>query len=390
MQVRVLLTGALVAILAAGCAGRSGTVPASRPASPQSVSATFRIAIPRATAAQKRKPAYVSASTQSAAVTVTPGNSTTIINCSAGACSGSVLAPVGSDTFAVNLYDGTNASGNLLSTGTLTQTIGYQNNTVSVTFNGVVNSLALAVSPNLINQGSPATIAVTVNALDPDGNVIVGPGGYVDANGDPVTITLTDSDTSGATQLSASSLAQPASTVTLSYDGSTGGQPARYELPFPVIGAQAVTGSGSIVASAASATLYALGPAPGEPMSRCAVLSLTPAPAQNVFYVGQTITVSFPPAPGSCGEFGNSGPGLTWYWEGTEQSRTSGCQNWTDSSSDLYTAAFDTCVVTASFVTAGVNTYSGGYDQLCLGGDSIQGGWGSCIAFAVLPRSAQP
>jgi hypothetical protein len=85
-------------------------------------------------------------------------------------CSAQVLAPVGSDSFAVNLYDGTNAGGKLLSTGTLTQTIVIdQANTVSVTFNGVVASLSVVLTPSSVTSGTPATVAVS--AAGPDGNL---------------------------------------------------------------------------------------------------------------------------------------------------------------------------------------------------------------------------
>jgi len=44
------------------------------------------------------------------------------VNCTT-VCTGQIVAAVGSDTFTVSLYDAQNAVGNLLSTGTLTQTI---------------------------------------------------------------------------------------------------------------------------------------------------------------------------------------------------------------------------------------------------------------------------
>jgi hypothetical protein len=60
-----------------------------------------------------------------------------------------------------------------------------------------------------------------VNALDAAGQFIVGPGAYVDAAGNPVSITISDSDTSGATSISPTSVADPSTTtVTLQYNGA--------------------------------------------------------------------------------------------------------------------------------------------------------------------------
>jgi virginiamycin B lyase len=156
-------------------------------------------------------------------VTTSPGNTSTIINCNTATkiCSGSVLAPPGNDTFAVNLYDGTNGTGNLLSTGAVTQTIvAYQTNAVSVTFNGVVASLSVMLNPSSVTVGTAATVAVVANALDADGNTIIGPGVYVSSGGGALTVNLANSDTSGATQLSQSSLTQPTSNLSLSYNGA--------------------------------------------------------------------------------------------------------------------------------------------------------------------------
>ena len=231
MNVRVLLPSTLLALLAIGCSGHGSTQVPMTAGSPsaQGVSVHFQIAIPAATAAHARKPAYVSAATQSATVTVTPSGGSagtpTIINCTPmpnpTSCSGTVIAPPGSETFTVNLYDATNGTGNLLSTGTVTQTIvAYQTNNVSVTFNGVVASLSITLNPSSVTVGTSATIALTANALDADGNIIIGPGGYSDANGNPLTVTLNDSDSSGATQLSVTTLTQPTSGITLSYNGA--------------------------------------------------------------------------------------------------------------------------------------------------------------------------
>jgi hypothetical protein len=130
-----------------------------------------------------------------------------------------VNAPVGSDTFAVVLYDSTSGSGNALSTGTTTQTIvADQTNSVNLTFNGIVSTIALSVGASGA-AGTASTIPLTVKALDADGKTIVGPGTYVNASGAPVTIALADSDTSGATTPSQTSFGAPSTGVTLAYTG---------------------------------------------------------------------------------------------------------------------------------------------------------------------------
>jgi hypothetical protein len=219
----------ILAALVAGCGGSAVTAPLARPASPASASAKtvqvqFSIVIPRRTSGSVRSPRYISASTQSASITVAPSGGSAgtpvVVNCTT-ACSGQIAAPVGSDSFTINLFDAINGGGNLLSTGSLTQTIVLdQANTVNATFNGVVASLSVSLSPNSVPPGTAATVTVNVAALDADNNTIVGPGSYVNAAGTPLTVTLADSDTSGATHLSATTLTGPPVTpITLSYTG---------------------------------------------------------------------------------------------------------------------------------------------------------------------------
>ena len=265
MYVRVLSSSVLLAAFSVGCGGHGSTaVPAAPSSSSQTVQVQFRITIPPAPAAKARRPAYVSAATQSASVIVTPGNTTTIINCdtTARTCSGSVLAPLGSDTFTVKLYDGQNATGNLLSSGAVAQTISIdQANSVNVTFNGIVSTLSVALNPSSVASGTSTSVGVTVNALDADGNVIVGPGSYADANGNPLTVTLSNSDTSGATHLSQTTLIAPTSGLMLSYNGAS--------IPNPTISAAApglttrqatlgITATGTLSAAQVNAALQSV------------------------------------------------------------------------------------------------------------------------------------
>ncbi len=228
-----LLPFALLPLLVA-CGGRAQLTPppaVPREGSPPTVAVHFTIALPARTgAAARRDPRYVSASTKSATVMVTPAGGVraapVLIACTSTACSGQVPAPVGTDTFAVSLYDAPNATGKLLSTGSAVQTVVLDAaNVVSVTFDGVVAGLRLGLSQASTTRCFATTIGVAVSALDADGNTIVGPGSYADANGNPLTITLNDADTSRSTSLAQTTLtAPPSGPIRLTYDGKAATQ----------------------------------------------------------------------------------------------------------------------------------------------------------------------
>jgi endoglucanase len=180
---------------------------------PQTVSVSFSVAIPQSVG---RSPRYVSAGTASAQIVVTPaggaGLAPVSVNCSA-TCDVILPAPVGADTFDVKLFDQQNASGNVLSQGSVAQTIvAGQANTVRISAGGVVSKIVVGVTPSTISAAGSA--AVTVTAQDAASRTIIGADAYVNA------ITLTDSDASGSTALSTTSVTSPATTVTLTYNGS--------------------------------------------------------------------------------------------------------------------------------------------------------------------------
>lgn len=216
----------MIAVLAA-CSGGSGgsTIPAAGSFSQHTSSAVFSISIPARTA-NARAPRYISPNTQSLTISVngastpavtqnvTPGSTGCTSSGASITCSVSVTAPVGNDTFAVTLFSGTNASGSQLATGSVTATVGSNPTSVDITLDGVVDSVALSLADASPYAGSPATIAVSVTAKDASGATIISPGGYSQP------ITLSDSDASGHTQLSATTITDPSTSVTLNYDGS--------------------------------------------------------------------------------------------------------------------------------------------------------------------------
>lgn len=195
----------------------------------KSSSAVFSISVPAKTTA--RAPQYVSPNTQSltigvngAAPSVTQNVTPTSGGCSSSTgsatggggitCSVTVTAPVGNDTFTVTLYSQPNAAGSKLATGSVTATIGSTPTSVDITLDGIVDSVVITLANTMPTAGSPATIPVAVTAKDASGATIISPGGYSPA------ITLQDSDTSGHTTLSATTVPDPSTAVTLQYDGS--------------------------------------------------------------------------------------------------------------------------------------------------------------------------
>ena len=127
-------------------------------------------------------------------------------------------APTGQDTFEIQTYDETNGKGNVLSSAFVTQTVSSGSaNVVTAILNGVINSLALSVSPLQPTAGTASTMTVSATGYDADGNVIVGPGAYAA----PITLSIVDPANSGTLALSSTVLQQPGATSTLSYSGKT-------------------------------------------------------------------------------------------------------------------------------------------------------------------------
>ena len=209
----------IITAVLAGCGGAMPQGSKSAPPAPlKTVSVAFRIVPSTVTASAKRRPRYVSLGTQSVTIAVSSAGlatTTTIINCSIHDCSGNVDAPVALDTFTVNLYDNQDGHGNLLSSGSVTQTIvEKQANSVNITFDAIVAHATVALPNPTPLIGAPLTQTLTVNAVDAGGFTIVGPGVF----DRPIVLALTDP--SGATSLSQTTLASPHDTVTLSYNGA--------------------------------------------------------------------------------------------------------------------------------------------------------------------------
>lgn len=225
---RRLLLACFVLALAA-CNGNA-SIPVSGAATPEdaavmrraSGAATFTIAIPR----EPVKAKYLSPKTKSLTIAangkklgtfdVTPTSKGCSFLNGSTQCRFSLLVPVGSVTFGVATYSGLAGGGSVLSEGSVTQkvTSGTQA-VIALTLSGVVASIDVQLGNPRLTAGTAASTQVFVTARDAAGAVIVGPGNFSQP------IVLTDSDKTGITRLSTSSVKGPGTIVTLAYDGKS-------------------------------------------------------------------------------------------------------------------------------------------------------------------------
>ncbi|HEX3550203.1 MAG TPA: hypothetical protein VHT53_07510 [Candidatus Elarobacter sp.] len=203
---------------------------------------SISVAIPSAasTGSAHRRALYVSPGTKSATVTYAGATQTT--NC-ASSCQLTLNVTPGAVTFGIALYDQANGTGNVLSTAQTTATIvAGTNNTLNVTFGGVVASVAVSVGTASLVAGTPASVPVNVVAKDAAGYTIVGSESYVS----PIALS-----TSGATgfTLSTASVTSPAAAVTLAYNGQGSAQQAHVTASV----AGATGGSATVTVASAAA-----------------------------------------------------------------------------------------------------------------------------------------
>lgn len=203
-------------------------LPLASPAGSSSVAISIKIPASSSAVASLRRPAYVSTNTQSVSIAIN-GATPTVASLAANApgcvtvagggrtCTLSVAAPIGVDTFAETLYATTNGTGAVLSQGKTSATIVAGNaNTVALTLDGVVASLGLTLANASPPEGTAMPIGLTVNFNDASGASIIGSDPFV------TPVTLTDSDASGITSLSKTTLNSPAdaSSLVVNYSGA--------------------------------------------------------------------------------------------------------------------------------------------------------------------------
>lgn len=211
----------------------------------------------------QKHPRYVSTSTASMTVAVS-GQAPQVFNltpgspgCSNGAgyttCSEAAFFPSGQQTITITLYDGLNGTGKPLSTATTTATIvAGQVNYISITLDGIVASAVVQIngaSSASLPAGTAANLPVTVNAYDADHNLIIPPGHYMSP------ITLNNSDSSGKTSLSASSVNAPGAPLTLNYSGGSIAGTLTAEITPSVSGSPEPDGAATLTVVAAAPTV---------------------------------------------------------------------------------------------------------------------------------------
>ena len=251
-----VLSGAIVASALAGCGGSPNTPTGSVVGSPggppppptQLVGVRLTVTLPslRQRTRKAMSPNYLSPDTRSLAIQLASvdGNGVSGVNATimdtllksphckaqngATVCTATISGSPGSDVFSVTTYDALNATGSLLSVGTVSAHVGSGgggfgiSNQLSIDINGVIAGLRLSVSPNYAKRGTPVTSNVSLTAVDAAGAQIVGPSDYEA----PIALTIqgdsTDSFSLKAPGQSGQSLSivKPTSGTSLRYDGN--------------------------------------------------------------------------------------------------------------------------------------------------------------------------
>ncbi|HTW85518.1 MAG TPA: hypothetical protein VMD91_15720 [Candidatus Sulfotelmatobacter sp.] len=272
---RLLAAGTLFAL--AACSGRGGSTvpatPATTPGAPSAPSgatrATLTIAVPRAgasSAANRRAPRYVSPSSANLVVAVNGGTASTygltpqspgcVTQAAQLQCTFQVVAPAGSDTFSLQLTDG---AGNVLSRNVVRATI------ASGVATPIGLTLAAATASVVIVPGAAATVdgtkppyhvpglfaqPVEVEALDVDGNVIIGPGA-------PSVTTVSMSTGGSYAGVASAQNSDPFAYVLRASGGSAGGQTVAISATVQ----DATLGDGTTPAPVSGTTAYTFTPA---------------------------------------------------------------------------------------------------------------------------------
>jgi len=165
-----------------------------------------------------RNKEYISPATASAQLSATAVNgttTTTIANCTTTCMLSTQMAP-GQVQLSVNLYAGANATGALLSSGSLNTTIAQNaQNALSISLGGVIAALALNLSTTSFTLGSSSTSTVNVVPLDASGNQIIGNQAFTT----PITLSLSN-NSANEFSLGTTSISSPAGdSIPLTFNG---------------------------------------------------------------------------------------------------------------------------------------------------------------------------
>jgi hypothetical protein len=241
----------LCALSVAACGGTPGTPNGSvinsgggtKPPPTQLVSVAVTVTVQNGGGAQ---PNYISSKTQSLTVGLASvdGNGVSGVSATtitktpkapgckqAGAqlvCSAKTSGSPGTDVFSVTTYDGPNATGDVLSVGSIQQSIGSGGGSLNISeqnsgqIDGIVNAMKLSIDPKQGKRGKALTVAVTLHGYDATGELITGNAQYAF----PITLTI-QGDANNSYSLHAGSQSgesiqapSPAQAITLTYDGN--------------------------------------------------------------------------------------------------------------------------------------------------------------------------
>lgn len=248
-----------IAAAATACGGGPGTPDGSTVNSPggpvppptQMVGVRVSVTLPAAGKARAVRPNYVSPNTHSLTVAlasvdgspVTGAGAATIDTVPASphcrmqdarmTCAGNVSGAAGDDVFTVATYDGVNATGAVLSAGTVSARIGAGggglpiDDALSLSIDGVIAKLELHLLPRLAPRGKPTSAAVSLVAFDSSNAQIVGASRFAS----PIALSI-QGDTQRAFTLRTKgasgpslSIARPTADIALTYDGSRQASP---------------------------------------------------------------------------------------------------------------------------------------------------------------------
>jgi hypothetical protein len=143
-------------------------------------------------------------------------------------CSAAIAAAPGEDVFNVTTYQWANATGAILSAGTMSASIrsgGSQvnlTNALSLDVGGVIAKLSLQLSQRSAARGKPSRIAVSLRAFDASGAQIIGASAFVS----PITLSIEDDGLdafrlqNGSQTGTSLSIPRPPQHLTLTYDGN--------------------------------------------------------------------------------------------------------------------------------------------------------------------------
>ena len=300
--------------LVVACGGGSST-PAAPPTPTPMANVTFNVVVPASNSASARmRPAYISPGSQSVTIQlVAPPPATpapvVVINLQAGAsdctstssgsiCSAVLSVPVAQQEFVVSVYQGPGGTGALLSKGAITinvqsgGTAATISNSVSLTLNGIVASLQLAIAPTQGQVGVKQTYELTVMAFDPSGSIIVGPGNY----SLPITLQIDDPNGYFAGAFTTQPVYAPGPPISIAYQGTGLSAPQGGTVTFTATASGVPAETSAITLAPASVPTTGPTPTPGitpTPVPTVSIAPSTPPPTPTPQFNVSPSTLTF-------------------------------------------------------------------------------------------------